>query len=223
MNVDCCYYRPGNWPDLTSVSTSTTDWRIVTYPSGEPITIEEARQHLRIDTYGSPPAHPDDGLIMMQLAAAREYCERYLGYSVAQHTVEMALDSFTEDIELPLGPVLSIQSLTYIDEDDDEITLDPADYSLDVFASNPWRLTSVNDWPTALGDASHPIRITYLTGYSSGSPSNNPLPAAIRAAILLVLGSLYEQREDSSEVKQESIPLGVAALLDFFRVRKGFA
>ena len=44
-------------------------------PSTEPVTLAEARAHLRLDTFGSPPAHPEDDLISLYISAARQFCE----------------------------------------------------------------------------------------------------------------------------------------------------
>ena len=52
-------------------------------PSTEPVTLAEARAHLRLDTFGSPPAHPEDDLISLYISAARQFCEDYLGHSIA--------------------------------------------------------------------------------------------------------------------------------------------
>lgn len=202
--------------------------KVVTYPVVEPITIEEARLHLRvdIDSDDSPPTNIDDNLIMWQLAAAREWCEQYLGFRVAQQTLELALDEFPDEIELPVWPVLSVESVKYIDEDGEEQTIDELDYIIDDY-SRPATITPYTDleWPETKVIA-NAVKVRFTQGYSMAgdSPQVYPFPYLVRAAILLVLGSLYEQREDSSPIKQESIPLGAMALLDLAgRERRGFA
>lgn len=198
--------------------------RVIAYPTVEPITIEEARDHLNLVPYGSPPEHWKDSAILRQLPTARRYCEQYLGFSVAQKTLELALDAFPSDeIELPMGPVLSIESVKYIDEDGDEQTMDESGYVLDN-SEQAWLLPA-DTWP-ATKSVINAMKIRYLVGHSApgDSPQEYPVDPMIRSAILLVLGSLMNQPEDSSEVKQENIPLGVAALLDLAgRTRRGFA
>ena len=44
-------------------------------PSVEPISLEKARLHLRLDTSGSPPSHPDDSLVTSLITAVRENAE----------------------------------------------------------------------------------------------------------------------------------------------------
>ncbi len=103
----------------------------------EPITLDEARQHLRVDTYtiddpesdASPPdqitVSDDDAWIEAQIPAAREYCEQYIGRALAPRTMELATSAFpTVTVSdppgpafvLPFGPVASIVSVKYDDQ-----------------------------------------------------------------------------------------------------------
>lgn len=54
-------------------------------------------------------------------------------------------------------------------------------------------------------------------------PAGPGSPRSLRAAILLVLGHLYENREDSVEKALASIPNGADALMRPLRVRLGMA
>lgn len=199
--------------------------KVIAYPVAEPITIEEARQHLRVDLDNdSPPSSPDDELIMLQLAAAREWCEQYLESSIAQQTLELALDAFPlTEIQLPMGPVVWVESITYVDIDGVEQGMDEADYVLDNYSTTAWIMPAVGTtWPITQSVV-NALKVRYLAGYGlpNESPPDNRLPRSIRAAILLILGSLYEQREDSSPIKQESIPLGASYLLNPYRHTMG--
>src|SRR5262245_14803327 len=57
-------------------------------PQGEPVSLDEARQHLRV----TDPV--DDGIILGQLAAAREWCETWTGRSFLTQTWRLTLDVF---------------------------------------------------------------------------------------------------------------------------------
>ena len=111
--------------------------KLITDGQVEPITLEEARLHLRLDTSGSPPSHPDDSLVTVLITVARQSAEAYLGRSLVQQTYELALDRFpnpddvTEAINLQVWPVRSITSVQYQDEDDASQTVDAADYVFD--------------------------------------------------------------------------------------------
>jgi uncharacterized phiE125 gp8 family phage protein len=202
--------------------------KVIVGPEDEPLTVAECRAHLEAAVYGdSTQDDLDDAQIAAFLAAAREYCEQFLGLSLAQRVLEIELDAFpnetddgTVEIELPFGPVVELRS---VDPDGSSSSSDslltPDTYRLDDYSS-PNRLVPVTSWPSATG----PIRIRYLAGYGLHSDNDGvAAPYAIRAAILLVLGHLYAHREASAEKALAELPLGVEALLRPHRVRLGMA
>jgi len=96
----------------------------------EQISLDLAYTHCAIDTYedGSPPETVSDfdaWLTDVGIPAAREYCEAYLGLSLAPRTLELSSNAFPAvavssppgpAFVLPFGPVQSITSITYMDE-----------------------------------------------------------------------------------------------------------
>lgn len=185
----------------------------------------EARLHLRLDDDGdSPAAHPDDTLIKALISAAREYCEGWLGRALAPQTVEYAIDVFPDgSIYLPMSPVVALTSVKYTDIN--AVVQTFTGYDFDSY-SEPSRVRLVvnGTWPT-IYDTPNAVKVRYQAGYSlpGDSPNTNPLPFSLKAAMLLVLGSLYEQRENSSADKLEDIPLGAQALMIPYRIRLAMA
>lgn len=213
--------------------------RTVVEVAAEPITLAEARQHLRVDTYevGSPAetVSDDDAWIEAVLPAAREYCEHYLGRALAPRTMEYVGDAFpTVAIEtppgpafqLPFGPVQSVESITYTDTDDAPQTVASVDYEVDAISvPSQVVLAYGSSWPTARSSTGS-VRVRYVTGYSvpGESPQVYALPKTARAAILLFLGHLYENREAVTTGSLVELPLGVQSLLDLLsRERLGVA
>jgi uncharacterized phiE125 gp8 family phage protein len=75
--------------------------KLITPPGVEPVTLDQARQHLRIDD----DITSDDDLIEALISAAREHAEHITGRSFITRTLEAALDSFTgARIKLLNGP-----------------------------------------------------------------------------------------------------------------------
>lgn len=197
--------------------------KIVIDAEAEPLTLDECRLHLRVDPTDGD-THPDDDLIMALQTAARQHCENYLGLSLVTKTLEIALDEFpTEDdgaIELPMGPVNAIISVT-VGEDSDALQ-DEDTYVLDEF-SVPNRLIPVSEWPTATASTNN-IRIIYIVGYDASNSSDGPtIPRTIMQAIKLLLADWYNHREDTSYDRLSAIPNGVKTLLDLHRIRTGAA
>ena len=190
----------------------------------EPLTVEECRQHLEAQSYGDSDVDPaDDTMIEGLLAAAREHCENFTGLSMATRTLEIALDKFPDDgaaIELPMGPVRDVLSISWGDESDDE--LGDVDVTLDDY-SRPSRITPITgSWPTVT-EATNVVKIRYQAGYGVDTDGGEALPKTLRSAILLMLGHLYANREDSAEKALTSIPNGAEALMRPLRVRLGMA
>lgn len=202
--------------------------RIITPPAAEPITIEDCRTHLRLLADGSPPEHEHDAMILMKLAAAREWAENFTGRALAPQTLEIALGGFPCcEITLPRTPAAAVVSVTYIDEAGAPQTLSPAAYQIDLY-SEPSRLvpSAGVDWPASSATALNPVIVRFEAGYSlpGDSPRSTPLlPASIRAALLLILGDLYENAEDSNDLRLEQIPRGAESLLRPFRLESSLA
>ncbi len=196
-------------------------YKIITAATSEPITLAEARKHLRIEPYGSPEAHPDDSYISMLITAAREWCEQYTGRGLASQTIEMALDEFPDnEIQLPLTPVTSITSVKYVSTAGVETTISNSVYALDDYSQPNWLvLTYGSVWPDTNGGANN-IKIRMVAGNTS---SNIPFP--IKSAILLIIGNLYENRQEdqlaTSKATFNSLPMGVYNLLQPYRLSLG--
>lgn len=198
--------------------------KIIALSVGEPLTLEECRAHLRVQPYevdsNDSGTHPDDDLIMAMQGAARAHCENFLGMSISQKMYELSLDQFPSGpITMPVSPLMSVESVT-VGEGSDAL-LDDTAYTVDHF-SVPERLLPVTVWPTVTA-APNLIRIRFVAGYGDGSDAE-PLPPEIRAAMLLMLGHLYEHREAVNiGSAPNELPLGVEALLRPRRVRLGMA
>lgn len=214
--------------------------------------IEECRQQcevvaIDVDSDGNE-SHPDDALILRKLAAAVAHAEKVTGLSIAQKTIELALDSFPAaasasscssrsrgqwfaapgvEIELPTPPVREIVSVTHVIEDSDgelvEETLEPSLYSLDNHQQPAWLFPAINtSWPTTTASVINAVKIQMVVGFGEES-DGDPCPDNIREAIMLLLGHLYRFREDSTDKAIASIPNGFASLLAADRIRFAFA
>lgn len=191
----------------------------------EVISLDEARQHLRIDAYGSPPVHPDDTYITALISSAREWTEEYLQRSIGTQTLEIALDKFPTSIELqPYAQ--SVSFIKFYDVDDVYQTLNPLDYRLDTYSSPNWIIpTFGKTFPVSNGEPNSVV-IRYVSGYTDGlSPNDTPCPSSIKAAMLLIIGNLYENRQENllanTRLSFNALPMGVYSLLQPYRLGLG--
>jgi uncharacterized phiE125 gp8 family phage protein len=199
-------------------------YRVTVQPTAQPISLDEARTHLRVTPFGSPLAHPDDAYISALIAAAREWCEEYLRRALSTQTIELGLDEFPTSIELPLAPVQSVESIIYIDNAGAEQTVATSVYTLDTY-NDTIELQYNQSWP-ATRTQDNAITVTIVVGYTNGeSPDTFPFPSPIKAAMLLIIGNLYENRvQDAmsgSRLTFNSLPLGVYSLLQPYRLGLG--
>lgn len=197
----------------------------------EPVTLEEAKLHLRISSYSensNDSSHPDDPLILGLIIAAREHAEAFTGLALARCTTLATGYSFppgSDQLELPLSPATRIDQVQYLSAGS-LLEYPIADLELVSATTSLLFLPEGVSWPVV---ASRPgaVRITYEAGFapshSSDTQGQPVLPQMIRQAMLLLVGHLYANREASVERALSLVPLGIESLLRPHRVRYGFA
>lgn len=165
-------------------------YRVVTPPTSEPVTLEEAKTHLRVDDT------TDDTYITALITAARQMCETYTGLSFMTQTREVVLDDFPSygcDIQLAYGPFQSVTSVKYNDGDSVEQTLTVnTDYKVDLFNG---RVQQLDGWFDTDGH-NNAVAVRYQAGYASA----DDVPSVIKQAILMQVAAMYENRGDAGEI-----------------------
>lgn len=186
---------------------------LITAPLGEPVTIEDARLHCRID--GSQ----DDEVLRALVAAARNYVEAYTGRALVNQTWELRVDQFPLYFQIPKAPLASVTSITYVDLEGNTQTLSSSAYQL-VNETGPFSqpgkiFQAYNEtWPSSRGHIDD-VRVRYVAGY--GAPAD--VPEAIKAAIKLMTAHLFENREATiTGTIASEMPLSVRNLLAPFVV-----
>lgn len=188
--------------------------KLITAPAAEPVSASEAKSHMRVDTTA------DDTYIGTLITVARQNVESHLRRALINQTWELVLDAFPAGaFRLPKPPLASVTSIKYTDVDGNESTYSSANYIVDT-DTEPGRvvLKTGQTWPAVVLREASAVRVRYVAGYGAAGSS---VPQAIRQAILLVCGSLYENREDvivAQGVSIGTLPFGVEALLAPYRI-----
>jgi uncharacterized phiE125 gp8 family phage protein len=165
---------------------------LVTAATDVVITVNEAKDRLR----RSYDQSIEDGQIEDAIAAATAFAEEDLRLSFLTQTRRIWFDGFPCDSVLLLdrGPVQTVSSVKTYDTADASTTLSSSVYQLDA-VSVPARVTlrSGQSWTssTSLRDV-NAVAVEYVAGYGSAATS---VPGALKQAILLLVGSLWEHRE----------------------------
>ena len=186
-----------------------------TGPAVEPVTVAEAKAHLRVDT------SDDDTYIGTLITAAREWCEQYLDRTLINTQWVMRFDKFPdsgiEPVELPRPPMVAsgtatAVTVTFTQEAGPTSTYSTAEYRVDRLATPGSILPIYGSTWTPHRQDDNAISVTWWAGYGAGGSS---VPAAIRHAILMLVGHWYEFRTSvlTGGISKE-IEFGVKSLLD---------
>lgn len=163
----------------------------ITPPAELPVTLAEAKAHLRVD------AADEDELISALIGAATDHLDGWtgiLGRALVTQTWRQDFDCFAPCLRLPLSPVSAVTAVSYTDPDGNAQTF--ADYDLVTDGFGPFVRRKRNaSWPTTNGD---PVSVTFTAGYGASFD----VPSAIKQAILLHIGTLYEYRETMADRAQ---------------------
>jgi len=219
--------------------------RIVT-PPALPVTEAEIWDHLRVPLTGSPESPADQGHILTLIDAAVagiDGADGWLGRALVEQTWDLKLDYFPghrtseqgyhgayfagDAILVPLPPLRSVTSITYVDTNGDTQTLSSALYTVDT-ASEPGRIVPVYQevWPSTRGQIDA-VTVRFVCGYEPGASASPPtdadyqlnVPKPIKAAIKLLVAELYEHREDVNVGQSvNAMPFGSEALLAPYRI-----
>ncbi|ALG75154.1 hypothetical protein VY88_26980 [Azospirillum thiophilum] len=178
--------------------------KLITPPAAEPVSLAEQKLHMRVD------GADEDTLIEAQIVAARMLCESHLCAAIVTQVWEWTLDGFLHRLEIPHGPVMSVDSVSYVDSAGVSRTLDPAAYQVDVTERPALILPAPGAaWPRTRAQlAAVTVRFTLGFGDAAEVPGN------IKSAVMLLAAHLYANREpiNIGNIVNE-LPFTVAALL----------
>ena len=166
---------------------------IVTQPaSTTSVSIADAKLHCRItDT-------AQDSLLTMYIQAAESFILRRRNLQLVPATFKTTLDIFPQkEIVLPVGPVQSISSFTYLNSQGDRVAY--TGYCFDNI-SVPARITPpyLSIFPQCQ-NVTGSIEITWTAGFTT-------VPADLRAAVLLYTADRYENREMNAVTQLYQVP-----------------
>lgn len=161
---------------------------LISWDCDEPLTLVEAKAHLRVDFA------EDDALISALVVAAREQAENYICAPIRCRTETIQTQGFPASYRIPgLNAVNSIG------------------YGAETFTD----YTVLNDVVSGCFPTTDEV---VTIEYSAGYPTEAEVPQAIKQALLLTVGHLYENREAVVlGVAANEVPMTTMALLHPYR------
>ncbi len=163
---------------------------LTTAPKQEPVTVDQLRGHLRVDANDE-----DEYLNTIIIPSARRSVERALGQVFITQTWEWYWDGGWPGVgvlEFPIGPVLSVNSVKYLDVDGVETTWAASNYTVAI--KGPIQRLWLNEsvvWPTVQRQTPEVAWVDFQAGYG---PDKDDVPAGVKHLVLLMAEHVYEHR-----------------------------
>lgn len=167
-------------------------WIVTTPPVAQPISYEQAFNSMRLLSYDDKPT------VEEIIADTVAYFEGETESSLAVQSITCTHYESAAKLFLPRGPVLSITSITA-----DGVAVSAANYKLRRVGNTDYVYFDG-------GSVSAPVVIVYQAGYAT-------LPADIRRALLLLVGTWYGNREVESRPIAYAVDEGFRRIVNRYR------
>ena len=204
--------------------------QVTTQPIQEPISLQEAKEYLRVDD------STDERIVRPFIETARRIAEEHLGRTLMTTTYTFYIDGYDEladplwegvrtgaylnyyknFVNLPMCPIQSVTSVSTFDDADNETTMASSRYYVDN-VREPSRivLRQGETFPTALRVA-NAIKVVFVAGYANAYA----VPEPIRMGMLQHIAFLYEHRGDMYEAASPMPPM-IKSMYAPYVVHKG--
>lgn len=187
--------------------------KLITPPASEPISLIEAKAHLRVDFTD------DDDYIAALIIAARMITEEKTSRALITQTWDYTIDDFPygNQIKLRKPELQSVTSINYTDSSGLEHIMPTTDYFIDS-NSKPGRiiLGFSKVWPVVILQPAAAVRIRFVAGYGDATA----IPQPLKQAMFYLISNWYENREpiDMQTRFVSEIPLTYQLLIGPYKV-----
>lgn len=178
--------------------------KLITAPIIQTVTLRDAKEHLRIDVTDQ------DYMVQGLVEAATAHFDGWsgvLGRALMPQTWEMTLDAFpVGDVKIPLGPVTSLVSIKYDDENEVEQTVSASAYSVNLVPVEAV-VRPVSGWP-GTADKIGAVRVRWNAG--TGCPLD------VAHAIKMLVAHWYLNTEAAGPAISD-VPMAVGMITSKYR------
>lgn len=183
------------------------NYTLVTPPATEPLTLEETKLFLRVDS------NVEDTLITSLIKAARSKVEADTWRSLITQTWKLSMDkdevkTFTG---LTKSPIQSISYVKYFDINVVQQTLTTGSYQANLL--NEPAIIKINPIPT-MAEIMNAMEIQFISGYGVAAS----VPEDLKHAMKLLIGHWYEHREAVTVGNMKDVPMAYDALITPYKL-----
>lgn len=190
--------------------------RVATPPAFKPVTRSQAKLWCRIDD----DITDQDAVIDMLISAMTDYAEHLTGRAFIQRGLQLIEQGWKtvclggveyDGFELPQAPLVSVESIHYLDTDGVDQVLSTSLYDVHIDREPGVIVRAYQQtWPT-VRMRPNGVKVNYTAGYVYGSPSaeadqQSALPDNLKLWLHARLATLYENREQLMANNQIQIP-----------------
>jgi len=186
-------------------------YQVITSASTYPVSLTEAKSHLKVDTTA------DDTYITSIIKAATQLSEEYTNRFFIDTVIEQYASSFADLQTLFKSKVSAVAYVKYYDSDNSLQTLSASVYDTQLnYEPSQIQLTDGQSFPT-ITKRNDAVVARYTVGYGS---SASDVPEIIKQAILLTIGNFYQNRNSVviGRIATE-LPQNSKWLLDTYKVQ----
>lgn len=189
---------------------------VLTPPAEEPVSAQELWEHLNLNV--ALPAVED--LLNVFISAARQQFEHETDGRICLPTVfRQHLACFPSCPDTPVklyrAEVLSVDSITYYDADDNLQTL--SGWWVDNTGIPALLSMPTGSWPQVSAKRSRPVTIQFTAGWAD----KDAMPELVKLGIKLAAGQYYNVRESHSDTNYSETPLGFRRICEMYRTGNG--
>ena len=186
-------------------------YQVITAATTYPVSLTEAKSHLKIDTSA------DDTYIESIIKAATQLSEEYTNRFFIDTVIEQYASNFAELQTLFKSKVSAVAHVKYYDSDNSLQTLSATVYDTQLnYEPSQIQLADGQSFPT-ITKRNDAVICRYTVGYGSAA---SDVPEIIKQAILLTIGNFYENRNSVITGKTATeLPMNVKWLLDTYKVQ----
>ena len=185
-------------------------FKVVTPATSNPITLTEAKTHLKVDTTA------DDTFITNLIRSATSSAQEYTNRFFIATTIQQVGDKWEDISNLFKSPLLSVTNIKYVDTSGSEQTLNTDIYFVDD-VNKPARigLKPNQSFPEII-DRLNAVKVNYVVGNESA----DDVDEAIKQALLLTIGNWYQNRQAvvTGTIATE-LPMNAKFLLDQYKIQ----
>lgn len=186
-------------------------FKVVTPATSNPITLSEAKTHLKVDTTA------DDTFITNLIKSATSSAQEYTNRFFIATTIQQVGDKWEDISNLLKSPVASVTNIKYVDTSGSLQTLNTDVYFVDD-VNKPARigLKPNQSFPEII-DRLNAVQVNYVVGIAAGP---DEVDEGIRQALLLTIGNWYQNRQAvvTGTIATE-LPMNAKFLLDQYKIQ----